>query len=223
MGGPMLVRSGRASLQVDSLDAGMGRVRELARSVDATMGNTSVQSGRERLKSATLELRVPADRFDDLTAGLRRLGTVDALDVTVADVGEEFVDVSARVATSRQLERRLLELLGTRTGKLTDVLQVEHELARVREEIERHEGRLRYLRTRAAVSILEITVHEPIPVIANRPGTNPIGEAVKQAWRNFVMFAAAVIASLGVIVPVGALVAFAVFMWRRWQPRPGTA
>ena len=36
----------------------------------------------------------------------------------------------ARVATARQLERRLIDLLAARTGKLAEVLQVETELAR---------------------------------------------------------------------------------------------
>jgi hypothetical protein len=211
----MLVRTGRASMQVDSLEQGMNRVRELARSSGALVGNTSVQSGRDRLRSAMLELRIPSDRFDDLVAGLRALGKLEAIDVNVADVGEEFVDVTARVANARQLERRLIDLLATRTGKLSDVLEVEHELARVREEIERYEGHLRYLRERAAVSTLAVTVHEPVPVIADHPGTNPIGEAAKQAWRNFVALVATAIAWLGVLVPIGVIATGAVVVGRR--------
>lgn len=217
--GSMLVRSGRASVQVDSLERGIGRIRELARTASAVVGNTTVQSGREQLRSATLELRVPSDRFDDVIAGLRGFGTVEAVDVTVSDVGEEYVDVGARVATARQLERRLIDLLATRTGKLADVLQVENELARVRGEIERYEGRLRYLRERSAVSTLAITVHESIPVIANHPGTNPITEAMRQAWRNFVAVLATVIASLGVLIPLGAIATAAVLLGRRWIGR----
>jgi hypothetical protein len=156
----MLVRSGRASAQVDSPSAAWP-VRELARTASAVVGNTTVQSGREQLRSATLELRVPSDRFDDVIAGLRGFGTVEAVEVTVSDVGEEYVDVAARVATARQLERRLIDLLATRTGKLAEVLQVENELARVRGEIERYEGRLRYLRD-DPLSTLAITVHESV-------------------------------------------------------------
>lgn len=217
--GSMLVRSGRASVQVDSLERGIGRIRELARTASAVVGNTTVQSGRDQLRSATLELRVPSDRFDDVIAGLRGFGTVEAVDVSVSDVGEEYVDVAARVATARQLERRLIDLLATRTGKLADVLQVENELARVRGEIERYEGRLRYLRERSAVSTLAITVHESIPVIAGHPGSNPITEATRQAWRNFVAVLATVIASLGVLIPLGAIAAVAVLLGRRWIGR----
>jgi hypothetical protein len=96
---------------------------------------------------------------------------------------------------------------------------VERELARVREEIERYEGRLRYLRTRAAVSTLSVTVHEPAPLLGEGSGRNPIVQALRQAWRNFVGFIAWFIASLGVLVPVGALLVLVWIGFRRWKPR----
>jgi hypothetical protein len=117
-------------------------------------------------------------------------------------VSEEFVDLTARTANARRLEERLLELLATRTGKLQDVLSVERELARVREEIERMEGRLRYLKTRTELSTLSVALHEPPPLVSPNPGRNPLAEAVREAWRNFVGVLAAGIASLGYLVPV---------------------
>jgi hypothetical protein len=137
------------------------------------------------------------------------------VNTTAEDVGEEYVDITARVTNSKRLEERLVTLLSTRTGKLEDVLAVERELARVREEIERYEGRLRFLRTRAAVSTLSVTVHEPFPILGQRPGENPIASAVKQAWRNFVGFIAWMIASLGVLVPAGGLLVLGWYIFKR--------
>src|SRR5205823_10851551 len=74
------------------------------------------------------------------------IGKLESVNVSAEDVGEEYVDVAARMANARRLESRLIDLLAARTGKLKDVLDVEQELARVREEIERYEGRLRYLK-----------------------------------------------------------------------------
>jgi len=48
------------------------------------------------------------------------------------------------------------------------VIELEQELGRVREEIERYEGRLRYLKAHAATSSLSITVHEPRRSSASR-------------------------------------------------------
>jgi len=143
---------------------------------------------------------------------------VESVSVSVADVGEEYVDVTARVANAKRLEQRLIDLLDKRTGKLSDVLGVERELARVREEIERYEGRLRYLRTRASISTLTVSVHEPPPLVASRPGENPIRDAFKDAWRNLVAFVAGTIAISGLLIPLAVFAVAGVLLWRRFVP-----
>jgi hypothetical protein len=129
------------------------------------------------------------------------------------------VDLTARLANARRLEARLIELLANRTGRLTDVLTVERELARVRETIERYEGRLRYLQSRVSVSSLTVVVHEPAPVVASHPGENVIAEAFVEAWRRFVLITAGLIASLGVVIPVAALGIGAFLIGRRYLPQ----
>jgi hypothetical protein len=212
----MIIRAGTASIEVDSLDPGLTALGRLTAQVGGFVANTSLQSGREQLRQATLEIKVPAQRFDDLTGGLQPLGRVEFVNVTAEDVGEEFVDITARVANGRRLENRLVDLLATRTGRLQDVLAVERELARVREEIERHEGRLRYLRSRAAMSTLAVTLHEAKPIVGDHPGYSVIGEAFRQAWRNFVELVAGLIAAMGLLVPVAALGGAAIFLVRRY-------
>jgi hypothetical protein len=119
---------------------------------------------------------------------------------------------------ARRLEQRLVGLLATRTGRLEEVLSVERELNRIRETIERFEGRLRYLRTRAAVSTLMITVHEEAPLVGQTGSGNRIVEAFRNAWRNFVGFLALVIESLGVLIPLAIIAGVGAWMWHR-RPR----
>jgi hypothetical protein len=178
-----------------------------------------MSTGEYAIRSATIELKVPSTRFEEAFNGLAPIGKVEHSNSTAEDVGEEFVDVSARVANARRLEQRLVTLLATRTGKLEDVLAVERELARVREQIERYEGRIRYLTTRVETSTLTVTVHEPAPVVNPNPGTSIIGESFRNMWRNFVRFVAAGIEALGVLVPVGLLAWVVIWVWRRKSRR----
>lgn len=221
----LIIRTGTASIQVDSLDAAVTMVRALARRVGGFVAGSSTQAGRGQLHAATLELRMPAARFDEAVDGLRPLGKVETVNVTAEDVGEEYMDVQARMVNARRLETRLIDLLARRTGKLSDVLDVERELARVREEIERYEGRLRYLRSRIAVSTLTLTVHEPVPVVdQGSPGV--MMEAARQAWRNVIALVAFAIQALGVVVPLGLVATagwWAVRRWRRPPTRPAAA
>jgi hypothetical protein len=201
----LIIRQGQASIEVDSLGPAMAELRRMVQRAGGFVADASVQSGRNQLRSATLELKVPASRFDELTEGLEPLGRLQFVNVGAEDVSEEFVDLSARVVNGRRLEDRLVELLRTRTGKLQDVLTVERELARVREEIERMEGRLRFLKTSSQLSTLSVNLYEPRPIVASHPGRSVLGEAFKTAWRNFVSVLATGIASLGFVAPVLAL------------------
>ena len=222
----MIIRAGQANIEVDSLEPAVALVRQLARQLGGYVANTAMQTGRGQLRSATLEVKIPAARFDEALGGLAPIGKLESVNVSAEDVGEEFTDATARMANARRLENRLIELIATRTGKLKDVLDVEQELARVREEIERYEGRLRYLRAHAALSTLTICVHEPVPVVGH-PGSSVVAEAFKQAWRNFVDLVAWCIRSLGVVVPLGAVATLGWLAVRRWRkgqvPRPAEA
>jgi len=213
----MIIRTGQASVEVDSLDRGIRAVRALAGRVGGYIANSSIAEGTDQMHSATLEIKIPAQRFEDAIGGLQPIGHLESVSVTAEDVGEEFVDVAARAVNAHKLELRLIDILGTRTGKLSDVLAVERELARVREEIERQEGRMRYLRTRAAMSTLSVTVHEKAPVVAGTGTLGVLAEALRQSWRNFIGFVASAIAAMGTLLPLGAIVAM--LGWLVWRSR----
>ncbi len=215
----MMIRTGYATLEVSKLDPAIAQVRALANKVGGYITNTSTTGGRDQVRGAMLEIRIPSPSYDEAVAALTAIGRVEVAQTNAQDVGEEFVDMTARIENARKLETRLIELLAARTGRLQDVLAVERELARVRTEIDQMEGRLRFLKNRVALSTLTVNLHEPQPLIGNTPGENPISAAVRQAWRNFVGFFASMIASLGVVIPLAALGLLAWFWFRLWRKR----
>ncbi len=218
----MIIRVGNASLEVTALDAALADLQALALQSGGYVANTQFTGGKDQYRSASIEIRMPADRFDQAVSGLRGIGTLETLQVSAEDVGEEYADIAARVANARRMEQRLIELLATRTGKLADVLTVEGELARVREQIERHEGRLRYLKDRTATSRITVSVHEPLPV--GRRTAGPITLAFARAWQNFIELVALAISTAGVVIPVAALIAGAWWTYRkRRRPLPQVA
>ena len=214
----MIIRTGQAAIEVDSLEPAVAAVRDLAMRLGGYVAASSFEGGDDRLRSASLEVKIPADRWSDAIDGLEPIGRLESVSENAQDVGEEFVDVSARLTNARRLETRLVELIDRRTGKLEDVLAVERELARVREEIERYEGRLRYLRSRVATSTLVVYVHEPVPLVG-APGENVIVDAFRQSWRNFVQFLAWLIAASGVLIPIAILVGLGFLGIRRIRGR----
>jgi hypothetical protein len=213
--GAMLVRHGQASIQVKGVDAAVNAVRQTAAQFGGFVANTSLRSGKDEQRSATLELRVPSDKFDGLLSALSNLGKVESVTANAEDVAEEYVDLGARAANARKVEARLVEMLATRTGKLSDVLTVEQELARVRMEAERYDARLRWLERRASLSSLDITIHEPVPLLDTPRGPGPIAEALAEAWTRMIAVIAWSIASLGLLIPLALLFGLAALLARR--------
>ena len=219
----MLIRTGNASIEVRSLDPAIDQVRALAGRMGGFVANTSIQAGNDRLRAASIELRIPNEQFDAAVSGLNGLGKLETVQISTEDVGEQYTDIAARVTNAHRLEDRLIDVLARRPGKLQDILAVERELARVREEIERYEGRLRYLKSRAATSRLTLSVHEPVPVL-EKTGQSPLVDAVRQAWGRFLGLVTLAIGWSGVVIPVGLIVTGAWWtLRRRRRPLPQPA
>jgi hypothetical protein len=211
----MLVRHGTASIEVKAVDDALSRIRQTAAQFGGFVGNTALRTGKDEERSATLQLRVPSAQFDAAVGALSQLGKVESVSVNAEDVAEEYVDLGARLANARRVEARLAELLATRTGKLSDVLTIEQELARVRQEAERYEARMRWLERRASLSSLDISIHEKLPLIDSPSGRGPILEAFAEAWERMVGFVAWLIAMLGILVPLGVLILLGTLIVRK--------
>jgi Domain of unknown function (DUF4349) len=215
----MVIRNGAVTIEVDSLELAVAAVQQVATSMGGYVGNSSQTTGAFNVRTATIELKIPAARYDNAISNLAPIGKIESQESTAEDVGEEFFDITARQANARKLEERLINLLATRTGKLEDVLAVERELARVREEIERYEGRLRYLKSHVATSTLTVTVHEPRAITSQPPGRNVVVESFKDAWRIFVSLVSIAIASLGWVIPLAVLGGIGMMVRKRLKAR----
>lgn len=93
----------------------------------------------------------------------------------------------------RNTERRLSEVLKNRTGNVRDVLEVEREIARVREEIERLDAQRSNLERRVAYATVTLQVTEqrqatleigPLPVRSRL--RNALVDGVRQAYESAV-------------------------------------
>ncbi len=100
-------------------------------------------------------VRVPRDHFDDVIAKIEKLGDVTHRDIKAQDVTDEFVDVAARLKNAYAMRDRLTDLLSRAASK--DALDIEKELGRVTEDIERMEGRLKLLRDQIAFSTITVS------------------------------------------------------------------
>lgn len=105
-------------------------------------------------------LRVPGTRLTDVLTRLRALGQVTQDQQNARDVADQLVDLDARLKSARATEERFIDLLKNRTGKLSDVLEVEQELTRVRLDIERLDAEKANMSRRVAYATIDLTISE---------------------------------------------------------------
>ncbi len=153
-----LIRTGDLAILVEGVDGARARLEALAASVGGFVDRAEVEHAGGTASSATLVLRVPSDRFDEAMRRTRDLGAVTRDDSQAEDITDAFTDLAARLANARHLEQRLLKLVDERTGGVSDLLEVERELARVRGEIEAAEGHLRMWSDQVALSRITVAL-----------------------------------------------------------------
>jgi hypothetical protein len=112
-----------------------------------------------------LVVRVPAAQFNQVMEEIRSVGArVVQEKVTGQDVTEEFMDLEARIKNQKALELQFLEIM-KRAGKVDDALSVQRELAEVRTEIEKLEGRRRFLENQSSLSTINVTLQPPTQIV----------------------------------------------------------
>ena len=122
--------------------------------------------------TVTMSLRVPADRFQSALDEIRSTAdTVLMETIKGEDVTEEFIDVEARLKAQKALEQQYLEIM-KRASSVEDTLYVQGELAEVRGEIEKVEGRKRYLENQSSLSTIKVKLQTPAAISANSSGFN---------------------------------------------------
>ena len=216
-----------ASLEVvvTEFDGVERQIETLVRSVGGYVAGYRAQQTQGQRRGGEWTVRVPVTAFAGFLIEIGKLGVPESRQVWSQDVSEEFVDLEARLANQHRLEERLLQVLTEQTGKLEDLLKVETELARVREQIERHEGRLRFLTNRVDLATVTISVREQRDYVP--PEAPSFVARLRRTFHNSLnslaatgeQFALGVVALAPWSPFVAPLIALPIVVVRRWRRR----
>jgi hypothetical protein len=180
-----VIRTGRIDLVVATYDAARAKLDTLLQAAGGYVDSTQVQHSQGAVSNATLVLRIPQDAFGALLPKLRELGEISAESTNAEDITDQYVDIAARLASAKTLEKRLLELAGDRAGGVEALLAVERELARVRGEIESYEGRMRQWNDQISMSALTLSISTKAPAIAAEPDPS-LGDRIASGFHDSV-------------------------------------
>lgn len=199
---------------------------EATRIVEAAGGR--VDARREHAPSefraggASLQLRIPADRLDDVIEELRGLGRADSVDIESVDVTTVRQDVDARIrALSTSIER--LTALMVEADDMSDIILLESELSSRQGELESLQAQQRHLADQTSMSTIWLELQAPAD--ARDPAPDGFGDGLVVGWNAFVAFWSAALVVLGILVPWLVLAGIAtlvlILLLRRRRRRAG--
>ncbi|MFC1741201.1 DUF4349 domain-containing protein [Nanoarchaeota archaeon] len=211
-----IIRTGNIRLEVDDFFIASQKVEMFAKKYSGFVSSSHGSSYKNQ-KSGSVTIRVPEIHFDAVLAELSLLGEIRSKNINGQDVTEQYIDLQARVNNSQVQEKRLLEMYEN-ASNVNQMMQVERELSRVRENVERMEGQLRYLKNRVAMSSVTVSLYEPVPVVKEWG----IWRSVKNALNHSLSTFRWMIELIGWLLPLivlGVLIGLLVRFLRR-QKRP---
>ena len=233
-----IIRNAELNLQTPDPAAGQQRIESIAESLGGFLVDTDVKHANAISQSSadttiTITLRVPSIRFAQALEAIRGVGNrvIDEKE-SGQDVTEEYIDLESRIRTEKALEDQFLQIM-KQARSVSDALEVQKEISVVRGEIERLEGRRRFLENKSALSTIKVVMQTSPPVITATQSA--FTENLKQAVGDAVDTAAAIINGairvVGVMIPVTILIllpgALLIrFLWRRLpvhKPTPPVA
>lgn len=167
-----IIRNANISIELDSPAEGQRKIASIAEARGGfIVTSESKQEGRRASDApsyevVTVEARIPASQFDAVVTEIRAIGSrVTGEKISGQDVTEEYIDLEARIRTQKALEGQFMEIM-KQARTVADALEVQSQLANVRTEIERIEGRRRFLENQASMSTIKVTLQPPAPLIA---------------------------------------------------------
>jgi len=164
------------TVEVEEFGAAKQKVEQVVAEAGGYLAQARSQETPDQPQRADLTVRVPVEQLSAVLEKLRGLGRVKNEQISSEEVTEQVVDLEARLRNARVTEQRLIQVLNERTGKVRDILEVEREIARTRQEIERMDAQRQNLLRRAEMATLQVTLVEEFQA---RLEPAPVGTATR--------------------------------------------
>ena len=166
-----IIYTAEVSMVVEKLNPAQQKLMELVRKSGGYIAETNIDGASGTPRNGRWKVRVPVAGYQNFLDAVSRIGEVQTLTTGSSDVSEEYYDIEARLRNKRVEEKRLIDHLNRSTGKLSEILQVEKEISRVRGEIEQMQGRMRVLQNLTSLTTVTVNIQEVKDYVPPTPPT----------------------------------------------------
>ena len=170
-----LIRNATVELEIVTFDNAVQKIIAFANEEHGYVATTDSEKQANGKLRGQVVVKVLPENLDRFLQKIRSLGELKNQTLGTEDVTKAYFDTDARLKNAHVMEQRLIDMLKTKTGKVSDLLQVEKELARVREEIEKMQGELKYWDSQVqfatvTISLAEKDMEEPAAFLLKERG-----------------------------------------------------
>ena len=169
---PMIARTVSLSIVVKDFAASRSSLDGMLARHHGYSAQLNVSTPENAARSLQASLRIPAPELASAVADLKTFGRVENESQSGEEVTQQHTDLVARLKNSRETEQRFRAILQQRTGKVSEVLQVEEGIARVRGDIERMEAEQKDLEHRVDFATVELQLTEEYKAQLNPPAAS---------------------------------------------------
>jgi hypothetical protein len=185
---PMIARTLTLSILVKDIPASRPSLDAILARHHGYIAQLNVSTQQDAPRSFQASLRIPAPELAATLAELKAFGRVLSEEQSGEEVTQQHADLAARLQNARETEDQLRGILQQRTGRVSDILEVEEEIARVRGEIESMEAEQQALEHRVDFAEVNLTLTEDYKAALSSPdsATTRMHNAFVAGYRNAV-------------------------------------
>jgi hypothetical protein len=155
-----LIRNAAVDLEVISFDQAVQKITAFANEEKGYVATTSSEKQENGKLKGEIVVKILPEGLDRFLQKIRGLGELKNQTLGTEDITKNYFDTDSRLKNSRVMEQRLIDMLKKKSDDINDLLQVEKELGRVREEIEKMQGELKFWDSQVQFATVTISLAE---------------------------------------------------------------
>ena len=225
-----IIRNAELNLEAEDPEEAQRKITAVAELRGGFVVESQQSSSEITAKSrdiVSMTVRVPSAIFSEALADIRNTSTRVVMEtVKGQDVTEEFIDIEAQMKAKKALEQQFMEIM-KRAYSVEDALDVQSQLADVRGEIERIEGRKRFLENQSSMSTIKVRLQTAKVFAATSVGiSGRLGQSFSAGADVALNFVLGLVTFVVAVLPFALFIGLPVFALIRYvlkrQSRPRT-
>jgi len=155
-----LIRNANVELEIASFDEAVQKITAFAGEDGGYIATTTSNKQANGKLRGEIVAKVLPENLDRFLQKIRGLGELKNQTLGTEDITKAYFDTDGRLKNARVMEQRLIDMLKKKSDDINDLLQVEKELARVREQIEQMQGELKFWDSQVQFATVTISLAE---------------------------------------------------------------